>query len=330
MKVRIAANLMSIILTAVGVAAAQTLSPAQTFANIFATVLRSEHPDTGNWGPATDYLQIGSTTAVPLADSLTQYRVLIVPGFLSACVPTHPAFQEGKLHLQSVHGVVVDYWPAGDASCIENGNTLAGYLKSRPVGPKYIVIGHSKGAADLQVALQQPDVATRVAAFVSVAGAVRGSYLANASDDAGILVGTLEKELTCTGKLQDAINDLQTTARQEFDHMHPNPPVRSYSLVAVSDFLQTSLVLQSGWNALRLLNASRGLPGYGMGQDGLLLAADGYLPGAQNLGVAKADHIAVAHTFSEFPTSVLCVNTFPRNALLEAIVRYVIADLLQR
>lgn len=154
--------------------------------------------------------------------------------------------------------------------------------------------------------------------------------MANTADDAGVLVGILEKSLTCTGKLQAAINDLQTTPRQEFDQAHPNPPVPSYSLVAVSDFFHTSFVLQTSWNALRFLSLFQGLPGYGMGQDGLLLAADGYLPGAQNLGVARADHIAVAYTFSGLANPVLFANTFPRVALLEAIVRYVIADLQQR
>lgn len=134
MNARRTTTLPSIFLAAAGIAAAQNLSPAQEFANIFVTVLGIEDPDTGNWGLATDYLQIGSTTSVPLAGSIKQYRVLIVPGFLSACVPDHPVFQEGTKHLQSVHGVTVDYWPAGDTSCAKNGNALAGYLKSRPAG----------------------------------------------------------------------------------------------------------------------------------------------------------------------------------------------------
>jgi len=62
-------------------------------------------------------------------------------------------------------------------------------------------------------------------------------------------------------------------------------------------------------------------------EDGLLAAADGILPGAKFLGTALADHIAVAHDFHGTAMAKFYDrNSFPRSALLEALVRFVTAD----
>ena len=303
----------------------------QTFAGVFASVLVGENPDGGNWGSPGDYLKAASGRALPspeeirrtLRPPVNEYRLLIVPGFLSACSSTAlvsaPAFQQAQEHLKANHGVDVALLQVPDDSCENNGILIAKYLRQHARdGKKYIVVGHSKGAADLQAALQDPEAVSAVAALVSVAGAVSGSPVADVAGQPGLL-GNVAISLGCAGKLGPALQSLRVPERRAFLKSHPNPPVPSYSLVAVSDYSSTSQALRATWLLL----------GAGLRpEDGLLIAADGALPGARFLGTALADHVAVAHDFRNTAfANLFNKGSFPRDALLEALVRFVIADL---
>jgi hypothetical protein len=299
-------------------------SPAHSFADVFASVLQAENPDGGSWGSAADYLEVAGKPKGALQPVINQYRLLVVPGFLSACVPGQEAFEQARQHLHVQHGVDAEYQQVPDDSCENNGKRLAGYLRQQAKGKKYILVGHSKGAADLQEALQEPGVAPLVAAFISVAGAVGGSHIADLPR-APFLIGGLEESLKCSGKLGLALQSWRSNARQAFNTSHPNPPVPSYSLVAVSGPLETSLVLVPTWWALDTWGWVAHWPA---GQDGLLIAVESILPGAKNLGTARADHVAVAHDFKKTVLSVAFNHgAFPRAALLEALLRFVVADL---
>jgi hypothetical protein len=299
-------------------------NPAQSFADVFASVLQAENPDGGSWGGAAEYLQVAGTPKGALEAVINQYRLLVVPGFLSACASGQGAFEQARQHLLVQHGVDAQYQQVPDDSCENNGKRLANYLRKQANGKKYIVVGHSKGAADLQVALQEPGVATLVAAFISVAGAVGGSHIADLPR-APVLIDGLEESLKCSGKLGLALQSLGTKARQAFNTSHPNPPVPSYSLVAVSGPLKTSLALVPTWWALDTSGTAAHMP---TEQDGLLIAVEGILPGAKNLGAARADHVAVAHDFKGTAFSLVFNHgDFPRAALLEALLRFVVADL---
>ncbi len=313
------------------VSAAQAAStPEQSFADVFAAVLLGENPDGGTWDDAGSYLQAARQRAAPsqaaiqhlLQPAIDRYRLLIVPGFLSACAATPmlpaSAYEQARLHLKADHKMDVALLQAPDDSCENNGKLIAKYLREHATGgKKFIVLGHSKGAADLELALQDPKAASVVAALVSVAGAVGGSPLADL--DGGNLLGKLMLSAGCIGQLGPALQSLRGSQRQAFLTSHPNPPVPSYSLVAASGLSNTSKGLLAGWWLL----------GAGLSpEDGMLLAADGSLPGAKFLGTALADHVAVAHDFQQTAVAKLFnKGRFPRAALLEALVRYVTGDL---
>jgi len=126
----------------------------------------------------------------------------------------------------------------------------------------------------------------------------------------------------CEGDVATAFKSLKKSVRQEFLAAHPNPVVPSYSLPAVSDRAHTSKALLESWQLMSLL-AQR--------QDSQLAYDDAILPGSTVLGVARADHLAVALPFEK--ASNIAVRSFadqghyPRAALLEALVRFVVADL---
>jgi hypothetical protein len=188
---------------------------------------------------------------------------------------------------------------------------------------KYIIVAHSKGAADVQVALaQEPGARDAVAAFVAVAGAVGGSRLAD------LIPAQLDrylngyKAISCQGNIAPALNSLRRSVRQAFLAEHPNPVVPSYSLPAVSTRENTSKALLEGWRLMSVF-ASR--------EDSQLAYDDAILPGSKLLGVARGDHLAVVLPLEKskdtFIRTFADKGHYPRAALFEAIVRFVTTDL---
>src|SRR5206468_9277497 len=107
--------------------------------------------------------------------------------------------------------------------------------------------------------------------------------------------------------------------RQQFLRQNPTP-VAAYSIVGATSLDETSAALRPSWKRLSA---------YAREQDGEVVAWEAVLPGARYLGIARADHWAIALPFEESaqPPKAIDRNHFPRDALLEAIVRYVSSDL---
>ena len=305
---------------------AQGSDAERSFADIFAAVLAGENPDGGIWEGPGRYLEAAARRAKlskedaqrALKGEIDKYRVLIVPGFMSECAAA-PAFEATRRYLKATHGVDIDLLQVPDDSSENNGLLIAKYLLDHAGGRKFIVVGHSKGAPDLQLALQHPAAAATVAGFVSLAGAVGGSPLADLAEGRS-LPGNMQTSFGCAGKIGPALQSLRTDVRRSFLASHPDAPVPSWSLVAASGFSNTSKILLPTWG---LLGA-----GFRDKEDGMLLAADGRLPRATFLGTLLADHVAVAHDFGPTRLSALYDKSrYPRTALLEAILRFVVADL---
>ena len=106
--------------------------------------------------------------------------------------------------------------------------------------------------------------------------------------------------------------------RQSFLRQTP-ASVPSYSIVGVTSLDETSSVLKPSWKRLSI---------HAKEEDGQMIAWEAILPGAKYLGSVRADHWAIALPFEESaqPPKGVDRNHFPRDALLEAIVRYVTAD----
>jgi hypothetical protein len=299
------------------------------FANLFCSVREKENPDGGDWSACDQYIEPAAAARTELTAIPNKYRVLIVPGFFSACASsTAPVFAEGVEHLRTRHGLAVETWIPPNDSSENNGAAIAQYLREHIASDsrKYIVIGYSKGAPDLQTALALNSGAKdAVAAFISVAGAIGGSPIADALPaqakawiDRFHLGG-------CQGDIATAFASLKRTVRQAFLAAHPDPVVPSYSLPAVSDRAHTSKALLESWILMSAL-ASR--------QDSQLAFDDAIIPGSKLLGPAHGDHLAVAMPFEKAADASIRAfadqGHYPRAALLESLVRYVISDLESR
>jgi len=305
---------------------ASASAPDVKFANLLRSVREKENPDTGDWAACEQFLETTAQARVELPPLPNTYRVLIVPGFFSACASSiAPAFGEGQEHLRTQHGMTVEMWVPPNDSSEANGAAIAKYLSDHMLSDprKYIVLGYSKGTPDVQTALAlYPEAKNAVAAFIAVAGAVGGSAIAD------LLPAQAEgwidrfKMGQCTGDVATAFRSLKKEVRQAFLAAHPNAEVPSYSLPSVSDRPHTSKGLLESWQLMSFVAAR---------QDSQLAYEDAILPGSTVLGTARADHLAVAMPFekaTEAPVRAMAdQGHYPRAALLEAIVRFVISDL---
>ena len=123
----------------------------------------------------------------------------------------------------------------------------------------------------------------------------------------------------CPANVEDGMHSLLREVRQAFLRQNPMP-VAGYSVVGATSIDETSSLLRPSWRRLSV---------HAREQDGQIVAWEGVLPGAKYLGTVRADHWAIALPFEEAPDRFNAIdrNRFPRDALLEAIVRYVTSDL---
>ena len=302
-----------------------TSNAAAAFGDLFCSVLKQNNPGGESWGPCNKYIDSPGREDAKLGPVSTKYRVLIVPGILSSCVSDSPAFQEGQESLKKQYGVDVDLLQVPNDSSEANAKLIAQYLEDHfsTDTRKYILIGYSKGAPDVQVALaKELGVSDRVAAFISVAGASGGSPIADVIPiQAEKYMGTVPLK-NCKGDLATGFRSLKRETRQAFLSSFPDPIVPSYSIVAKSDASSTSKALLEMW---RILST------FGSVEDGQLLRDDAIAPGAKYLGAAIADHFAIALPFDKSTDSTVRSGmdkaAYPRAALLESLIRFVTADL---
>jgi hypothetical protein len=298
---------------------------ASAFADLFCSVLKQKNPDGGEWGGCENYIDGGGKSDLKLGPIPSKYRVEIVPGLMSSCFADSPAFAEGQASLRDKYGITAELIAVPNNSSEDNAKLIAQTLRDKWKSDqrKFIVLGYSKGAPDLHVALAtQNGLSSMVAAAVSVAGAVSGSPVVDA------LPATANRWIqqynlpSCKGTLPDGFKSLQRSVRQAFVDSYPSLGVPAYSIVAISDRQRTSKSLLETWQLLAT---------YGSVEDGQLLREDAIFPGAKYLGAALADHFAIAFPFDKSNDSAIKAgmdkNRYPRAALLEAIVRFVIQDL---
>jgi len=301
-----------------------TTNVSANFSDVFCSVLKQNNPGDGKWETCDRYVEGKGREDAKLAALSTKYRILIVPGILSSCVSDSPAFLEGQDTLKK-QGVDVDLLQVPNDSSEANAKLIAQYLREHQTDDprKYILVGYSKGAPDIQVALaQEAGVAQQVAAFVTVAGASGGSPIADLlPKQAERYMGTVPMK-NCKGDLATGFRSLKREARQAFLASYPHPLVPTYSLVAKSDASTTSKSLLETWKILS---------SFGTAQDGQLLRDDAVVPEAKYLGAAIADHFAIALPFDKSSDSFIRNGmdkaAYPRAALLEALVRFVTEDL---
>ena len=299
---------------------------SREFAELFCSVLEHVDDVADFWGPCERYIFGRGDIDTELDDIDTGYRVLIVPGILAQCASDQiKAFERSSRHLRQQHGMTVEYFdvPAVGSSA-ENGRRIAEHLEASMAGDprRWIVVGHSKGAPDtLEGLVNDPDARAAVAALITVAGTIGGSPAADRFGDVVTRIIT-RFDTPCDAADAGGFDSLSTEHREHFIAETDWPVVPTYAIVGIADEENTSKVNQITWDLLSELSPY---------QDGQVLAEDGIAPRATFLAAAYADHWAIAMPFdflnNDWINEFIDKNRYPREALLEAALRFVIRDL---
>ncbi len=290
------------------------------FSDVFCTVLARNNPDGGKWGPCENYLQRPGKDNARLPDLKTNYRLLVIPGIMNTCIADIPAYAQARTELEKKYGFTSQILSVPNDASEDNAKLIAEHILKEMRGEDrrpFIVLGYSKGTPDLQVMLAtEPEARRHVAAFINVAGASGGSPIADSIPGMVEKYGGHTSRATCKGDMTQGMNSLRREVRQRFLSTYPHPFVPTYSLPAIL----TEEKLKEGG----ALSTNAILTTHDRYHDGQVLKSDATIPESKYLGSALGDHLGVALAFD---TAKGGPQEFPRAALLEAALRFVMNDL---
>jgi hypothetical protein len=193
--------------------------------------------------------------------------------------------------------------------------------------PRVVLIGYSKGAPDILTAIvSYPEIRDRIAAVVSVAGAVGGSPMAEKTGQSTLELLRHWPRAECGKGDRGAMESLRPAVREAWLEANPLPDeLPYYSLLTCPEPDRISKILKSSYKKLAKIDARN---------DGMVLVVDQFIPSSSFLGCVNADHWAVsvpiARTRPKIAKRYVDHNDYPREAMFEAILRFVEEDLDSR
>jgi hypothetical protein len=304
------------------------------FRNVFCTVLEARASENNAVYACEDWLvRLPDEPLLPDAPltldvSKQAITVLLVPGFASDCVDeTKQAKTQFKDYLARFGYHVDRLRVSGISSSESNARLIRDAIQANPefgTTRKLVIVGHSKGVVDtLEALVSYPELQPKISAVVAIAGAVGGSPLADIAPDMTLSIAKNTPGLGCNDGDGAALESLRPSVRQRWlaDHSLPET-VPFYSIVTLPAPDRISTGLKPGYNLLSDIDARN---------DGVLIFYDQVIPGSSLLGYVNADHWAVATDFGSSQYAVVRTladrSDFPREVLLEAVLRFVELDL---
>ncbi len=226
-----------------------------------------------------------------LPDHDPDLSILIVPGAFSDCFEDiGPPYQEGAERLRQMGYQINVVNVSGLSSSTKNAQLIADAVAKHKMGPsqRLVLLGYSKGTTDiLHFLVAYPELALRVRAVLSVAGAVNGSPLADRYAQAEYdnwLTGHFPGK--CPPGDGGVLDSLSRTQQFRWLATHPLPEhVNYYSLASFARYEDVQLPLRVTYKLLETINPLN---------DGQLLSIDQLIPGSALLGYVNADHWTVA------------------------------------
>ncbi|MCW8915530.1 MAG: hypothetical protein OQK24_06710 [Magnetovibrio sp.] len=278
---------------------------------------------------------LGTNRPVNLQQDLNGVRIVVVPGYLTECVaPLVDCLTDGLAHLNGLGARTSIAQVAGRGSCAHNANLLRNHIldTAQTDDKATILIPMSKGAPDTLEMLQMfPDMADHIDAIVSLVGCVGGSPLKYMAPG---WLKWVERNLpmpNCARHNGDAVVSLSPDTRTAFLKQFNMPAsIKTYSIGAIAREDMVSKGLITSYRALCKYDNQTGHL-----NDAQMMFADQFLPNATFLGALNCDHIATAmpvnrsqHWFVKLVARLAIDKAaFPREVLVEAIIRQVLEDL---
>jgi hypothetical protein len=308
------------------------------FREIFCTVLEAHGRELPDYQPCEQALtRLGvepSATGRPvnLGASATGLQVLLVPGLGYECIKGWLDYDgsEARDHVKRF-GYEIDVVEVeGLSSSRRNAEIIRDFVASLDggtVSKPIVMIGYSKGTPDILEALVRfPELNQRVSAVVAFSGAVWGSPLADDVSQSQLNLLTRVPRSECDTGDGGALESLRKDTRQAFMEDHELPGgVHYYSVVSFPSPERISIGLRPSYRKIGELEDGR--------NDSQLIFYDQVIPGSSVLGFSNADHWAMAvpvarqHPFAA--STFASQNDFPREAMLEALLRFIDEDLSQ-
>ncbi len=304
------------------------------FREIFCAVLEARKAELPDYRPCDDALTrvgvepAGSARPVTLAPSRRRLVAAMVPGFGYDCFESWlEAPGTTVAHLRR-HGYDLSLVRVeGLSSTARNARMIRDALLALPAEsgpPRIVLIGYSKGANDILEALvAYPELRPRVAAFVSVAGTIAGSPLANDAEQDMAELLTRFPDAGCTAGDRGAVESLRPDTRMRWLAANPLPKeLRYYSVVTFPQPERISSILKQPYRKLGQVDARN---------DSQAIFYDQVVPAGTLVAYLNADHWAVAvpigRTHTTIAATLVTQNAYPREALAEAVLRFVEEDL---
>jgi hypothetical protein len=267
-------------------------------------------------------------TLVDLGVSRQTFTVIFIAGLYSDCVDqTNQARTQFKDYLARFGYHFKTLRVSGVSSAESNAQFIRASLLDMPelgTARRGVIVGHSKGVVDILEALvTYPELRPKIDAVISLAGAIGGSPLADLAPDAAISIAQNTPGLECKDGDGGALESLRPSVRRTWLANNPLPEdVAYYSIVGLPTPDRISRGLKAAHNVLSDIDPRN---------DGNLIFYDQVIPGSTLLGYANADHWAISTDLGTSPyalvRSLADKSDYPREALLEAVLRFVEQDL---
>jgi hypothetical protein len=259
--------------------------------------------------------------AAPLPAVPPSFRAFVIPGAFSDCFDDNALAWQAAIPRLAARGFRVELIRvSGRSGPAHNAAQIAAALASRELAPdeRIVLVGYSKGTLDaLQFLVDDGPLARHVVAVASVVSPVHGSPGATGARPLWPALAAAVGA-HCPSGDGSVLESLQPAVRARWLAEHRLPERVAYFSLAA--YPARDRLAQGLWAPWELLAA------FDVRNDGQVLARDAFIPGASVLGVANADHWDVAVAFEAISPRLgarASTRTFPREALLEAVLLYV-------
>ncbi|MGB5425420.1 MAG: hypothetical protein WBN95_01415 [Gammaproteobacteria bacterium] len=304
------------------------------FREIFCAVLEARKDSVPDYRPCDEALTTvgkeppGTGKVVNLGQSQHRLVTLFVAGVGWSCFsdwlePRNTV----TTHVSQFGYNIANLYVDGLSSSTNNARQIRDAIMEMPqegTQPDLILIGYSKGAPDiLEAVVNYPEIRNRVAAVVSIAGSVGGSPLANDATQSQLNMLQYFPGAKCTPGDEGAMDSMRPATRKAWLADNPLPEeIPYYSLITFPEPGRISSLLRGSYRKLGKVDARN---------DSQLIFYDQFIPGSTLVGYLNADHwapaVPIARTHDIVGEVLVDQNDYPREALYEALLRFIEEDL---